>query len=392
MENIKIINNTGKNVLVNTRYKNYRLLTHTFAALSDNSENPLFCASVANNSFSIDLWRGCPLNCAYCHVQGCYEDLQNWSNCYPPKRRSRFSEDEVAHALMAYTWFFRDKSVVSICTSSTEPFIGSDVIESTLKVMEAFVNQGYKNPFWIVTKAGFPSINYESRFRNIISAGNPILMSICWSNSPAEIENRTINRFRNIDRAKKLGIRVNWYLRPICDEWNASEESLSFAFSKVSRYRDYLDNIVPGGLRWTEGVEFGIQVVHGLPMPNLEKRNNVKTLSGETIQRILRLGEIYFPGMPVFFKSSCAISHMLDIANFNFVDRFDGSYCHMSFCPTKQMRLCQTRDIDITEETRNKARKLGYSIVTDKKGFALKRLRETTYQEDEIIKKMISFI
>ena len=85
MKTIKLIQMNAESVQVDVSGRVFHLLPHTFAALSADPNDPLFCVSVANNSFSIDPWKGCPFNCAYCHVQGCYEDLHNWTNCYKPE-------------------------------------------------------------------------------------------------------------------------------------------------------------------------------------------------------------------------------------------------------------------------------------------------------------------
>ena len=164
MKYIKLLKKCPDTVVVRVEDKTFDLFSHTFAALSNDENEPLFCVSVANNSFSIDPWKGCPMNCVYCHVQGCYADLQNWSNCYAPQRRSRFTDDEIVAALVQHAWFIPHKSVISIGTSSTEPFLNHDMICSTLAIMKAFINRGFRNPFWLVTKSGFPSELYEAEF------------------------------------------------------------------------------------------------------------------------------------------------------------------------------------------------------------------------------------
>lgn len=144
---------------INIMYKNkeYTLCEYMYGVLEMDHNNPLFCVSEANNSFSIDYWKGCSYQCAYCHVQGIYEDLDGDYRMYKaPIPRSKFSIKEIIDALVKHPYFEKDVSVISIATSSTEPFASPKVTESTLEIMEYFVSIGYKNPFWIVTKAGVP--------------------------------------------------------------------------------------------------------------------------------------------------------------------------------------------------------------------------------------------
>lgn len=391
MKNIKLVEDRLDTKIVNVEGRTYELLPHTFAALSMDENDPLYCVSVANNSFSIDPWKGCPMNCAYCHVQGCYSDLRNWTNCYSPIKRSRFTEAEIVEALVQHKWFISHKSIISIGTSSTEPFLDDSMIRSTLSVMQAFVDKGYKNPFWIVTKAGFPDEKYAHDFTRIMDAGNPVLVSICWSNNPSYIEPLKINRFRNVQLAHSLGVHLNWYLRPLCDEWNTSSENLEFIFSKAKEFDGCLDNITPGGLRWTEGVEFGIWAVHDQEMPELKKSDNVKTLSETTMKALSTLCNREFPNKPLYYKSSCAISHMLQIPNFNFVDYFNVDYCIASHCPESQRKLCYERQLNLTAEIIDRCAQMGFAVAIVNGKLKIDKIRETTWQENEMVRKILSF-
>ena len=84
--------------------------------------------------------------------------------------------------------------------------------------MEYIVSLGYKNPFWIVTKAGIPD-GIQDKLKMIVDHGNHIMISICWANNPKEIEPSRNNRFRNIEKLKGTGVCVSWYLRPLVKEW-----------------------------------------------------------------------------------------------------------------------------------------------------------------------------
>jgi len=338
-KNLEIISDDERTITVKNENNEYVLNKNIYAALSHDKNNPLSTISKSSNSFSIDSWRGCPLDCAYCHVQDSYSDLENWSNKYKPVKRSRFSEEQIADALMSYKEFIPNESLISLCTSSTEPFITDDVTDSVLKVMECFVKKGLKNPFWIVTKSGDPPQKFKERFKNIVKNNNAIIVSICWTNNKKEIEPHSQDRFKNLDFFVDCGIGVSWHMRPLHNDWNASYENIDYIIGQIANKSAKLENIVVGGLRWTHGVEFGIKVIRGLEMPPLIKENNIKTLSFDkmiyTKQKIFNS----FGSIPVYFKSSCSICHILKMPNFSGV--YNSRFCELSNCPDHQRIICQ---------------------------------------------------
>lgn len=102
----------------------------------------------------------------------------------------------------------------------------------------------------------------------------------------------------------------------------------------------FISYIVPGGLRWTEGIERGLLEVHQVEMPSIAKQENEKDLPYELAQIILELAHEHLPGTPVYFKSSCAITHMLKVPNILSVQVFSRTECEMSLCPLEQRHIC----------------------------------------------------
>lgn len=325
---------------------NYKLCEYMYGALAYDHDNPLCCVSEANNSFSIDYWKGCSYQCAYCHVQGIFEDLdENYQMYKAPIPRSRFSIEEIIDALVLHPFFKKDESVISIATSSTEPFANKKVTESTLKIMEYFVSLGYKNPFWIVTKAGLPN-NISNRLKKICDNGNKVMISFCYAGNPSDIEPAQTNRFKNIELLRDTGVMTSWYMRPLVKEWGANKKNLTLMIERISKeYGQFIDMIVPGGLRWTEGIEFGLSVQKNKKMPELIKQNDKKTLSTEIEQNIVELCKKFFPDKPVYFNSSCAISHMLNKSNIALLNILDKDICNRSICYNKCKHKCMIHEL-----------------------------------------------
>ncbi|HCR55793.1 TPA: hypothetical protein DIV49_02370 [Candidatus Saccharibacteria bacterium] len=345
--------------------KQFEMRTSTYGVLDPDPESPLSCVSVANSSLSIDIWKGCAWQCSYCHVQGGLQDLDQDTLTMPnrPMKRSPFEINDIIDALENHPFFEPDVSVISIGTASTEPFARGPVSESTFEIMEHFKDKGYKNPFWIVTKAGFPA-EYEERLAEITAHGSQVMVSVCWANNPKHIEPVQTNRFRNIDAMKRAGATVGWYLRPLAEGWSTEPEHLTETFRLAAENGAGLDMIVPGGLRWTEGIEYGVEEIRGLEMPDIPHDDNVKELSDETWELIDKLCAEYFPDVPVLRKSSCSLSNMLKLPNHNLVQRKNVDMCQASACPASQREICAGHELPTVEVLQGRLAQVGLGHIT----------------------------
>lgn len=326
--------------------KNYQLTSFMYGCLDPRNNAPLSNVGVTGNSLSIDIWTGCPLQCAYCHVQGVREDLNpiDWKMRKVPVRRTTHTIEQILSKLIEHPLFEKDKTVLSICTSSTEPFVGQEVIESTLRIMEWFSNKNMRNPFWIVTKAGIP-LNIVDRLKNIAKT-NKIVISVCWADNNKAIEPYTKDRFDNLDALREVsGIIVNWYLRPLVKEWCNNFQYLDEMFKKVAgKYKNDIHSIVVGGLRWTEGIEYGLKEVRDLELPNNvnSASRHKKTLTDEEFEMIKHLSINYFgEDKPIYLHSSCMLSEILHVNNIAMTNCFNPNACSSSICTSEQRKICE---------------------------------------------------
>lgn len=386
----KTINKNGVVEVVTKDNKKYYLYKNTFAALGVDKNDPLYCTSLANSSFSVDMWRGCKYGCAYCHVQGCLNDYIDGTINYQPQRRTTFTEEEVVCKLIKHPLFNKNKSVISINTSSTEPFANKQVSDSTISIMESFIKHETYNPFWIVTKGGTITDEQIERISKLIKNGAKIIVSICWTNNIPEIEPMRHNRFSFVNDLNKVGVHVNWYMRPLVEEWNASRENLEYIIKTVSENKYPIKSVVAGGLRWTSGIEYGLVEKNHQPLPKLVKDENTKTLSKEVIETIRELHKKYLSNIPLFFKSSCSLSYALNIPSSNLVDFFEKEYCDISFCNNNQKCLCNNRNIKNVEEINIGIEKYGYELIKEQENWNLKPLRDThSYQDNVLVKRFL---
>lgn len=318
----------------------FALREFTYGALVPDNNHPLSSVSVSNSSLSIDLWVGCAWQCRYCHVQGTYQDLAEQGTMpRKPRRRNQFTVDQILDELVKHPFFVADNTIISIGTASTEPF-APDTVDSTFEIMDGFVRRGLRNPFWIVTKGGIPK-GRKLDFARISNATRGLMLSLCWADNPNTIEPTHNNRFINAEEAKGAGATIAWYMRPIVPEWSGNRDRIEMMMLWVKKhYGNVIDMIVPGGLRWTEGIENGLVEIHKLPMPNIPRNDNVKMLPQDLIDFIFSSSAEYFPGIPVYLKSSCALTRMLEIPSIISVQVFARSECELSRCPLAQRRIC----------------------------------------------------
>lgn len=107
-EKLQLANQVLKENLVGGKTgKNYQLTSYMYGCLDPRSNAPLSNVSVTGNSLSIDIWTGCPLQCAYCHVQGVREDLNplDWKMRKVPVRRTIHTIDHILSELIEHPLF-----------------------------------------------------------------------------------------------------------------------------------------------------------------------------------------------------------------------------------------------------------------------------------------------
>ena len=91
----------------------------TFGALSQDPQSPYSRISVANSSFSLDPFVGCPGRCAYCVAASSARDLRCLGAdvrrvIRPSIPRELFAGKELVEALVSHPGFIPDRSVVGI--------------------------------------------------------------------------------------------------------------------------------------------------------------------------------------------------------------------------------------------------------------------------------------
>lgn len=324
----------------------YKFRRFTYGVLVPDMNHPLVNVSIANSSLSIDIWKGCSLQCAYCHVQDSYMDI-NEDGKMPTRivPRSQFTIEEILNALEKHPYFVIHETILSIGTASTEPF-AAKAKESTFLIMEDIIRRKWQNPIWIVTKAGFPK-DMGTRLKKITKT-NKVMLSFCWAANPNEIEPAKNDRFANIKEAHDAGATCAWYMRPLAKDWGASPAHIECMMQWVilKGYNRYIHIIIAGGLRWTHGIEYGLVEVHKLKMPDIAKKDNEKDLDENIWQAIFNKSNVLFPNTPIYRKSSCALTYMISKPDIKATYNKDRFACLNSLCPKNQRGICDTKPVE----------------------------------------------
>lgn len=300
-----------------------RITREIFGALSQDPASPLSRVSIANSSFSLDPFVGCPARCAYCTVAGAERDIAPVDSqapnraTLPTKPRQLFRGRELVEALVGHPAFLAHKSVISIGTGSTEAFM-PPVGEVTWEILQDFADRGLRNPFWFVVKIGIPSpaaATWNARFHQLCGAGIDVVLAITHSGAPHWVEPYRGDRFGFAHELTAPNLHIAHYLRPIIPGINDDSRSISAALDAAG---DAARVICVGGLRVDPGVDLAWSHFHGLDrrlLPPHEDRQKtipdsyLQELGHELVARNMRV--------PVFTRSSEMLSHLLGIPEFN---------------------------------------------------------------------------
>ncbi len=296
-----------------------------FGALSQRSGDPLSRVSIANSSFSLDPYRGCPLKCAYCTVGGAARDIDFIRNDegeitgvrLPSTPQRLFSAGELVDSLLSHPGFIRDRSVVSVATASSEPFL-PQTESTTWEILRELYDRGCTNPIWLVAKSGIPdrfAHRWAERVSLLRSSGIGAVVSVSYSAAPSWVEPFRGDRFRNMQAMRDAGVCISHHFRPVIRGINDSVESIKQALSSSL---GVADAICIGGLRRDPGVEVAWRLVYGLDERLLPQQSGrVKELRPDFKTDVLEFLDMHSSNAQVFETSSETIAHLLGLPDYN---------------------------------------------------------------------------
>jgi DNA repair photolyase len=367
-----------------------RIFQELYGSLSQDPRSPFSRISVANSSFSLDPFVGCPARCAYCVVSSSARDLDqsgggDASSFKAPSRpKQLFAGIDLVRALVTHPGFIPDKSVISIGTGSTESFLQS-THEATWDIIQALVRLQLRNPIWIVTKMGMTRKITEawlSRAKEIRRNQIPLIVSISYSALPALIEPYQGDRFKNLARLRELGVFLSHHLRPIIRKVNDSPASIETAL-KASE--GLVDAICIGGLRPDPGIHLLWEKSYRLDSAILPKTTG-KDLPTEVEAFVrdfmLRRGAV----LPIMHRSSAVIAHFLGRSDYNLYRyRPDDNKIFLSVPIEDQKMLQRRHGISVCDIVTSHATALKMPVLATNTGADIRLDRPLSYQEHRLL-------
>lgn len=284
------------------------------------SESPI---GLTTSWLTANIFEGCSCNCIYCF-------RHRWCTASYPQQI--ISVKEAFELLISHEKFLPHYTPITVNVASTDSLL-PEVIESTLSLIKMFEQNGYRNPFGVVSKIGpnGETIEFLCSLKNV----RPVLI-ISYSGMPKRIEPVSAkNRINAIKQAKQRKLSVILMYKPIVQGWNDSTKTISKVFSTAGKY---VDAIVFGGLRLDNQIAASIKKSGvSLPYP-IPKKWGEKELPIETINKLYAIHNRVCPDVPIYRHTSCALSKILQISNYNMLYKVSRLDC--TTCPQDQYHIC----------------------------------------------------
>lgn len=276
---------------------------------------------------TINPFKGCSLNCAYCF-------RVRWHPSNKPEKI--YDLEEALTQLIQHEDFIPNETPVSINNSSTDCLL-PEVKKSTFKAIKIMEAMKLRNPFALITKLKFTNdeILFLSKLKYV-----QIIVFTSLSLIPKNIEPTPIDhRLRNLQLLSKTKIHSVLYFRPIVKGWNDSSEIIQ----KVLRIgQKYCKAICIGGLTLSPEILDQLRS-RNVFIQEYNGTDRIKRINKMLENKILYIYKNLKLNVPIFKHSSCAVSLILKIPNYNHFFKNPKNNC-LDTCPVSQQKRCASLD------------------------------------------------
>jgi DNA repair photolyase len=266
---------------------------------------------------------GCSLDCCYCF-------RLKWR---APNQPVQVVDLALAiQKLVDSPLFVPHHTPLTVNISSTDAMLPS-VKSITFECIRRIEEAGYKNIFGITTKVGFDrrDIEFLTSVRNL-----RLVILITYSEMPIAVEPYPAEpRIASLRLLQEVGIPAILYYRPIVPGWNDNDERIKKVLTIGQKYSKA---IAMAGLRLSPEIRDEIKR-KGLSVPFGQGSFHPKLFPRELEERILRIYESLRLSVPLYKHTSCAVSYIFNICNYNGLFRNPGKNC-LSTCPHSQRATC----------------------------------------------------
>ena len=251
------------------------------------------------SSISISSYDGCNIGCKYCILSA----LGNRN-----KIRKVSDEEQLVSELLNFR-LYTTEVPISI-NNQTDPLLNEEVFCSTIKILNLLEQHNVPNPILIITK-GYMKEHYVEKIKKVKLN---LVVLYTFSGLSEKMENR--NEYLQIETIKTLSeldnIKLIHYYRPVIEGMNSDEQTIRKIASIVTKY--CMASIVSGIRINTYLLEQFKELEIKLP----EKYDpDHKVLLPDTYNKILEIFKYIDNKYPVFKKTSCGVSYVLNRPDYN---------------------------------------------------------------------------
>lgn len=251
------------------------------------------------SSISISSYDGCNIGCKYCILSA----LGNRN-----KIKKVANEKELVEQLLNFR-LYTTEVPISI-NNQTDPLLNEEVFLSTIKILNLLEQHNVTNPILIITKGYIK----EQYLEKIGSIKLNIVILYTFSGLAGKMENRNeLMQFETIKMLSKLdNVKLVHYYRPVIEGMNSDEETIKKIASIVTKYCKA--SII-------SGIRINTYLLEQFKKLNVELPEKYdpdhKILLPDTYNKILEIFKTENSKYPVFKKTSCGVSYVLNKPDYN---------------------------------------------------------------------------
>lgn len=251
------------------------------------------------SSISISSYDGCTIGCKYCILSS----LDNRNTV-----KKIIDEETLVEQLLKFRLY--TKEIPITVNNQTDPFLNNKVYDSTIKILLSLQNYNVKNPIVIITK-GYLS---QDQIIELSKINLNLIVLYTFSGLSEKLENRDEqSQIETMEKLSKLkNIKLINYFRPVIEGVNTDEETIKKVVSIVTKY---CKASIVSGIRINTYLnkkldDMGIKIIDKYDPDH-------KVLLPKTYEKILDIFKKENKDYPVFKKTSCGISYILDRPDYN---------------------------------------------------------------------------
>jgi len=290
-------------------------------------DSSMFLGEVVEHTttwLTINPYKGCPLKCAYCF-------RVRWGANDRPA--NQVDVETAVYELLSHPKFIPHSTPISVNISSTDALL-PEVRESTIKVIEILEQRRLRNPFGITTKLAIPD-QFVDLLASLVFLRPIIFISLAFI--PDHIEPVPIEpRVQNFQKLSRTKIPVVHYFRPLVTGWNDSDDILCRG---LLLGESYANAICIGSLRMSGEIAAELKEV-GVDVSRFHDNFHEKRFESDIEQRVLSMYKKLGMTKPLFKHTSCAVSFLLKMHNYNHLFKYPEKNC-VSTCPEVQQNRCK---------------------------------------------------